>query len=835
MHVPSIQDILLRVTQPSRYLGTEPNRCRKPLSQVQLKIALAFPDLYEIGTSHFGLQILYHILNNREGIAAEQVFAPGQDMEAELRRNQKPLFTLESHRPLAEFDIIGFSLLYELNYTNVLNMLDLSGLALRAAERRSGDPLVIAGGPCVCNPEPMADFFDAMVFGDGEEVILRMAEVWLELRAGGNFSKAVLLRQWSRLPGIYVPGFYTPSYDASGFQHLHPQDDAVPARISRAILADLDGAEFPDRPVVAFGRPVHDRLRLEISRGCSRACRFCQAGMIYRPVRERSPQRLVALAEKSLATTGYEDLSLLSLSTGDYTCLAPLMERLMTYCSRERVALSLPSIRAGTLTPQLMQLIRQVRKTGFTIAPEAGSQRLRDVINKNITAEDVFDTVRDAFSLGWRVIKLYFMIGLPTETEVDMAAIVELVRQLQQVKDMRRRNTLNVSVTTFIPKPHTPFQWAAQCDLAGSRAKIDYLKSRLDRPGMHVKWQHPEMSLLEGVMARGDRRLSRVIEQAYRNGCTFDGWTDRFDFARWLQAFERGGVDPAFFTTRSRDPEEPLPWAHMDAGVTPEFLKTQWQAAHEGVTVEDCRHGECHGCGVCDFDTIRPRVFRDYAPLMEAQPAGPEPVFVRWELIYSKLGPARLFGHLEMAHIFARALRRAGVAVQYSQGFHPMPRISFDDPLPVGMEGEAERMRILVQAAQAGPDLTTRINAHLPAGLHIVAAHRASGTSWNTAAVPQYRIERQAGFDAQRLREFQACEQWPHTRDARRGGHCIDLKQCIQELRLEGRALYLSVRPLDGRTVRPVEILIALFGLDDEALQAVRICKLAPPGTLAAS
>jgi radical SAM family uncharacterized protein len=508
MRVPSIQDILPRVNQPSRYLGTEFNRCRKSPAEVQLKIALAFPDMYEIGTSHFGLQILYHILNARAGIAAEQVFAPGQDMEAELRRSGKALFTLESHRSVADFDIIGFSLLYELNYTNVLNMLDLSGLALRAAERRPEDPLVIAGGPCVCNPEPMADFFDAMVFGDGEEIVLRMAEIWLSMRAGGAFSKTALLRQWSRLPGIYVPAFYTPSYDADGFQHLQAHAEA-PTRIRRAILADLDGAEFPDRPVVAFGRPVHDRLRLEISRGCSRACRFCQAGMIYRPVRERSPQRLVELARKSLAVTGYEDLSLLSLSTGDYTCLAPLMQSLMNYCGRERVALSLPSFRAGTLTPQLMQLIRQVRKTGFTIAPEAGSQRLRDVINKNITAEDILETVRDAFNLGWRVIKLYFMIGLPTETEADIAAIVELVRELQQLKDLRRRNTLNVSVTTFIPKPHTPFQWAAQSDPAASQAKIDDLKMRLDRPGMRVKWQNPHMSLLEGVMARGDRRLSQ--------------------------------------------------------------------------------------------------------------------------------------------------------------------------------------------------------------------------------------------------------------------------------------------------------------------------------------
>ncbi len=832
MRVLSIQDMLARVSHPSRYLGTEPNRCRKVDADVRLRIALAFPDLYEIGTSHFGLQILYDILNRRDGIAAEQVFAPGKDMEAELRRNAKPLFSLESHRPLGDFDIIGFSLLYELNYTNVLNMLDLSGLALRAAERRPSDPLVIAGGPCVCNPEPMADFFDAMVFGDGETLILQLAETWLRWRSGGNTSRRALLADWARLPGVYIPSLYTPNYDASGFQRL-TAGEAAPKRIRRAIVADLDQAEFPRRPVVPFGRPVHDRLRLEISRGCSRACRFCQAGMIYRPVRERSPRRLLDLAEESLAATGYEDLSLLSLSTGDYTGLMPLMQSLMNYCGRERVALSLPSVRAGTLTPQMMQLIRQVRKTGFTIAPEAGSQRLRDAINKNITAADVFSTVKEAFGLGWRVIKLYFMIGLPTETEGDLEAIVDLVRELQKVTGLRRRNTLNVSVTTFIPKPHTPFQWAAQCDLEESRSRIEYLKTRLDRQGLRVKWQQPEMSLLEGVLARGDRRLSGVIEQAFRLGCTFDGWTDQFDFAPWRQAFARCGLDIGFYTTRTRDLREPLPWAHMDTGVAAAFFEAQWNAALRGEKVDDCRGGACHGCGVCDFRTVRPRIFTGFEAPAPALPSAAAPDYVRWELTYSKLGSARLFGHLEMAHIFARALRRAGVSVQYSQGFHPMPRISFDDPLPVGMESEGERMRIKVPQDLAARDLTACINPHLPDGLKIVAARRMLDSPPDGDRVLHYRLECDGGFDAARIRAFHASDRWPYTRAAQRGGGRIDLKSCVETLELEKAALYLGLRSIEGRTIRPAEILVALFGLSGETLETVRIRKLDRRGVLA--
>ena len=431
MQVFSIQDLLADIEKPSRYLGTELNRVAKDPNKVKLSIALAFPDLYEIGTSHFGIQILYHILNSCEHIAAERVFAPASDMEAAMRDGHVPLCSLENKRPLAHFDIIGFSLLYELNYTNVLNMLDLAGIPLKSCDRKPEDPFIIAGGPCVCNPEPMADFFDAMIFGDGETVIHKLSDQWIQWKEKGSGDKQELLAQWSENEGVYIPQFYQVRYDENGFQQIVKKGTG-PNKIKRAIEPDLDGSAFPKDPIVPFGRPVHDRLRLEVSRGCSRGCRFCQAGMIYRPVRERSPRRLMEIFEQSLANTGYEDLSLLSLSTGDYTCLAGLMQNLMMRCGQEQVALSLPSVRAGTLTPELMALIKKVRKTGFTIAPEAGSQRLRDVINKNVNYEDVEATVRDAFAMGWQVIKLYFMIGLPTETQEDLDGIVDMVHRLKK-------------------------------------------------------------------------------------------------------------------------------------------------------------------------------------------------------------------------------------------------------------------------------------------------------------------------------------------------------------------------------------------------------------------
>ncbi len=836
MSEPSVQGILAGIEQPSRYLGTETNTVRKDHSRVELHAVLAFPDLYDIGTSHFGLQILYHILNRRSDTVAERVFAPGVDMEARLRSLGRPLTSLESGTPLANFDIIGFSLLYELNYTNILTMLDLSNVAFRAEERRTGDPLVIAGGPCTCNPEPVADLFDAMLIGDGETAIVLMIERWLAWHKSGRQNRAALLGQWSEIEGVYIPSFFSPRYDDRGFQRLEPKFPHY-TRVKRTVVADLDAAAFPVQPVVPFGRPVHDRLRLEVARGCTRGCRFCQAGMIYRPVRERSVTTLMSQAERALGLTGYEDLSLLSLSTGDYSCIEALMRRLMDRCAGEHVAVSLPSLRAGTLNPELMNLIKMVRKTGFTIAPEAGSQRLRNVINKNIDEDEIAATVENAFRLGWQVIKLYFMIGLPTETDDDMTAMVDLVRRLRGLKPPRgRKGQLNVSVATFIPKPHTPFQWEGQIPLGEAHKKIHRLKDKLALSRLRFKWQPPEVSRLEGLWARGDRRLGKLLVAAYRRGCRFDGWSDHFNYGTWQSACESAGVDIDFFTNRRRDATEPLPWDVIDTGVTKEFLGQEAQRALAGDVTADCRTGDCNSCGVCDFENVAPVVF-DRCRLDAPPPADAKPVVSGDErqllITFSKTGPGRFLGHLEMASIFVRALRRLGLRLKYSQGFHPQPKLSFQDALPVGMESLAELLLVTVGGETSAKRIVARLNDQLPDGLRVVAGrflsakYRRPETLFTT-----YRLTADADlFHRDRVESFFEKETWPVDRTNHKGKvRQIDLRQVVTAIEwISPGEVILTLRS-SGGGVRPSDVAGDLFAIAAEGVTRLRTVKLASFG-----
>ncbi len=847
-----IQDILPLVTSPSQYIGSEINAIKKDPATVEIFIALAFPDLYSIGTSHFGLQILYHLLNQQNNIAAERVYAPDTDMEARLRSTGLPLSSLESARPLSQFDIIGFSLLYELNYTSILTILDLAGIPFLAKDRDASFPLVIAGGPCTCNPEPVADIFDAMVIGDGETAVLDMATSWMIWKKRDGKDKTALLNAWRQIDGVYIPSFFKPVYSEDGFQTVipcYPDYDSV----QRAVIPDLDTAAFPDKPVVPYGRPVHDRLRLEVSRGCSRGCRFCQAGMIYRPVRERSVHTLMQQATAALAATGYDELSLLSLSTGDYCRLPELMTQLISRCAPDHIAVSLPSFRAGTLTSELMSQIRKIRKTGFTIAPEAGSQRLRNVINKNINQDDIISTVQNAFSLGWQVIKLYFMIGLPTETDADISALIELVQQLrklrlQKSKGMKgHKNQLNVSVNTFIPKPHTPFQWMSQLTLEASREKIYHLKEKLNFSDVQFKWQHPETGLMEGLWARGDRRLTRLLIAAYENGCRLDGWSDHFDMEKWRQALDDTGIDIGFYTTRSRNMSEPLPWDHIHSRVTQDYLKSEWEKALSETVTPDCRWGDCQSCGVCDFSTIQPVVFSPDTALeshaifpdtSESQDdmAGqtPKPVSnpVRYRISYSKTGPARVFGHLELASIMFRAFRRAEIPIEFSGGFHPKPRMSFDDPLPVGMESLHETCTVSLTPAASSREMMERLNRVLPEGLCI--------TRWELAASQKappsggsirYEIQlKTGGFDKSKLAIFTTSSECLIPRVHRNGSmNLVDFKNHIEDMKLsEENQLVLKIRSGLQVTLRPAEVLSAVFGLPEEAVKTARIVKLPP-------
>ncbi|CAB1060401.1 FIG092679: Fe-S oxidoreductase / FIG017108: hypothetical protein [Olavius sp. associated proteobacterium Delta 1] len=828
-----IDNLLPFVEKPSRYLGSEINIVKKDLSRVKLRFALAFPDLYEIGTSHFGMQILYHILNAEPDIAAERVFAPGVDMEALLRNTGQSLFSLESRAPLSRFDIIGFSLLYELNFTNVLTILDLANIPFLAADRDHSHPLIIAGGPCTCNPEPLADFFDAMVVGDGENVIKQMVSEWLQWDKDDPGDKGSLLQSWSQIDGVYIPSFFEPRFDDRGFQSLVPRFSSY-TRIKRAIVDDLDRMPFPQKPVIPFGKPIHDRLRLEVSRGCTRGCRFCQAGMIYRPVRERSPDHLLSLGAESIAATGYEDISLLSLSTGDYGCLAPLIERLMARFGPDNVAVSLPSLRAGTLTPELMELIKQVRKTGFTIAPEAGSQRLRDVINKNISEMDIIDTVQDAFHLGWQVIKLYFMIGLPTETDDDLKALVDLVKNLRKIKGAnRRRGKINVSVATFIPKSHTPFQWASQISLADSRSKINWIRNQLKIPGIQFKWQDPKVSQLEGLWARGDRRLSRLLIAAYNKGCKFDGWSDKFNDGLWQEAIVEGKVDAEFFTVRPRDVAEPLPWDIIDNRVSRSFLKQEWANALEQKLLEDCRQGLCHQCGTCDFEKIEPRTYgafdEEFLPAC-ASPPTTDADFQSLCVFYSKQDQARYFGHLEMVNIFLRALKRAGIPLKYSQGFHPKPKISFDDPLPIGIESEQERFILSVPGSVNPTTVTSLLNSHLPDGLFINYSQFVTAEfKRQVAGANAYRVTLQDGnFNEENLMCFKNCSEVIISLSNRKGKlKKINLKDMVINIEiLDSKQLQVSLSAETGKTLRPAHILGPIFNTNEKQIKQARVVKL---------
>ncbi len=708
---------LLAVEKPARYMGGEMGSVRK--ESANLRFALAFPDVYEVGMSHLGLRILYHILNGADDIAAERVFAPWPDMETQLRESGDSLATLESGTPLAKCDIIGFTLQYELSYTNIVNMLRLSGIPILASQRSETLPLIIAGGPCAYNPEPLAPFLDAVLLGDGEEAVLEIARAVLAAKAAKE-SKAELLERLTAIEGVYVPSLFEPQYNfdgtMSGITPLKPGYTSV----RRRFLADLDSAPYPASPVVPFMKTVHDRVAVEIARGCTRGCRFCQAGYIYRPLRERSPETILNLVEDALQATGYDEVSLLSLSTGDYSCVAPLISELMDRYAEARIAVSLPSLRVGTLTDGLIEDIKKVRKTGFTLAPEAGSERMRRVINKGITEADLVAGAASIYSAGWRLIKLYFMIGLPGETVDDVTQISTLARKVKdQAKATGSSGDVNVAVSTFVPKAHTPFQWEPQISKQETLDLQYQLHCDLKKRKLRFKWQDASLSLMEGVFARGDRRLAPVLVRAVELGCRFDGWGDHFSLERWLQAFKECEIDPEWYLRR-RELDEVLPWDHLDCGVTREFLLKERELAMGEAATEDCRNGACTACGVCDFTKIKTRLSkktdlppRQVAPEVEQQPA-------RMRLRFAKDGAMRYLSHLELITVFTRAVSRAGVPILFSQGFHPHPRFSFGTATSVGVESRAEYMDMFVADEITAAEVQSRLNAVLPDGLRIL-------------------------------------------------------------------------------------------------------------------
>ncbi len=600
------EELLRFVDKPGRYLGNERGAVRKDPADVRLRFALAFPEVYEIAQSHLGLQILYDILNRRSDVYCERAYAPWLDMEAQLRQHGLPLASLETCTSLDEFNIIGFSLQYELTYTNILAMLDLGGIPLLASDRAADHPLVIAGGPCAFNPEPIAPFLDAVVLGDGEEAITDVVDAYL---AWDRRDRAELLERLATIDGIYVPAHFTPTYHADGrVAAIVPRDPERPT-VRKRLLKDLNTIPLLDRQLVPTMDIVHDRVALEVMRGCVKGCRFCQAGYIYRPLRERDPQALLAHTEKLLKESGYEEVSLLSLSTGDYSCINPLLAELMDRVVPERIAVSLPSTRVDALDPHLLAEIKRVRKTGFTLAPEAGSQRLRDVIQKEYSEEELVNAAALIFGLGWRSLKLYFMLGLPTETEDDLRGIVALTRRVSATGD--HRHPVTASVSTFVPKPHTPFQWAPQVTIEETEARQSLLRRELGRHRLGFKWHEAQLSYLEGVFSRGDRRLAPVILAAYRLGCRFDGWSDQCRWELWQRAFSESDLDPDWYHRR-RTLDEVLPWDHIDSGVSKPYLQRELAAAFARTLTPDCSIERCTYCGACDFTTVRNVTFHPH-------------------------------------------------------------------------------------------------------------------------------------------------------------------------------------------------------------------------------
>ncbi len=595
-----LERILPRVQKPARYVGGEYNQVVKDKADVDLRFAFCFPDTYEIGMSNLGMRILYGVMNRMDGVWCERVFAPWPDMEEEMRRAQIPLYALESGDPIREFDVIGFSLGYEMAFSNVLNMLNLAGVPLHAAERTELTPLVMAGGTACFNAEPLADFIDLFSLGEGEDVTVELLELYRRAKQEG-WNKRRFLRAAADIEGIYVPSFYEVTYHEDGTVSAITPEDGVRPMVRKRIVQDMDKAYFPAKTIVPSTEVVNDRVTLELFRGCIRGCRFCQAGYVYRPVRNRSEDLLVRYGIEALRDSGYQEMTLSSLSTSDYKPLNGLCDALMDYCEANKVHLSLPSLRADNFSMELQQRLAKGRKVGLTFAPEAGSQRLRDVINKNLTEEDLLHSCRIAFEGGWSSVKLYFMLGLPTETDEDIVDIARVADHVvhtwrEYAPDKRRGVNVTVSTSWFVPKPHTAFQWEAQITKEEYERRVKLLRSSIRAKAVSYKWHDSDTSFLEAVLSRGDRRMGRVLEAAWRRGAKMDAWQDYYNLDLWMAAFEDCGLDPAFYANRVRPGDEILPWSMISSGVSQKFLWRERQRAYEGITTPDCRT-QCTGCG----------------------------------------------------------------------------------------------------------------------------------------------------------------------------------------------------------------------------------------------
>ncbi|WP_346666832.1 TIGR03960 family B12-binding radical SAM protein [uncultured Desulfovibrio sp.] len=827
-----MRQLLPLLPRPSRHVGIEEGACRKSPESVSLRVALAFPDTYDVGMSYLGQKILYGIVNARENWWAERVMAPDRESGEILRRHAAPLCTLESGLPIGRADCVSFSITNELCYTNVLYMLDLGGIPLHHADRPddlSACPLIFAGGGALLSAEPLVPFLDFCVLGDGEETLVDVLDLLEKAKAAG-WGRARYLEEARHIPGVYVPSFFTPRADGS----LHPRF-ADHARPARRIVADLDSAPYPVEQVVPVGA-VHNRLSLEIARGCTRGCRFCHAGMVYRPVRERSLDNIARLLEDCLNKTGYDEISFLSLSTGDFSALKTLSNRVLDRCVHEQVSLSLPSLRVGSIDDDIMRRMADIRRTGCTLAPEAGSQRLRDVINKGVSEEQLLLHVQKLLEYGWRQVKLYFMIGLPTETDDDLLAIADLCRK---VRDAAGRGNPRLQVTAalspFVPKPFTPFQWVEQIGMEEMERRVRLVREAFKgQKFLKLRWHEPSMSHLEGILSRAGRELAPVVEAAYRKGAIFTSWVEEFSLAPWYEALAENGLDPAAYIA-ARPQDATLPWDHLEAGISPDFLRREWERAQAAKVTDDCRYGACRACGACDTPARPSRlphagIPTDGGPLhrnrlifsqrdqsahqphrdaegriicreREKKPPRIAPELTvkaaQFRVWHSKTDGCAYLSQLELQSLLERALRRARLPMSFSQGFHPLPLMSFGRALPVGVESRAEWFAITLREPLAAAEVARRLRDVLPPGMDILHVESVDGSRRTEQSVRETFRLSVDGVDGATLAEvfarFAGEPEHPLTRETRKGPRTADIRPLLGPWAQDGDAVTFTL------------------------------------------